>query len=93
MIAVILDVVSTFPPPQGFMTHASGVTTGATVWITRLSVSSAFEGEPNSPRHSHRRRPLERRPLGCVARVRRRRRAPRRPARLCPESGRPGARP
>ena len=25
MLAVMLDVVSTFPPPQGFMTHAYAV--------------------------------------------------------------------
>jgi hypothetical protein len=37
-------------PAQGKTASASGATTGATEWITRLSVSSAFEDRPHSRR-------------------------------------------
>jgi hypothetical protein len=79
-------------PAQGRPANASGVTTGATVWITRLSVSSRLQ-EPKGRSGSQGlcRRPLQRSPLGCVARVRHRRRAPRRPAHLCPEPARTAA--
>ena len=60
--------------------NASGATTGATVRITRLSVSSAFEDRPHRHSQGRRRRPLERSPLGCGAGVRSDRRTPHRPA-------------
>jgi hypothetical protein len=39
-------------PPQGKTANASGATTGATEWITRLSVSSAFEDRLHSRSHT-----------------------------------------
>lgn len=55
-------------PAQGKTANAGGTTTGATVWITRLSVSSRLQW-PKGPGRSQgpRRRPLQERPLGCAA--------------------------
>ena len=45
-------------PAQGKTANASGATTGATEWITRLSVSSAVEDRPHGQSQSRRRRSI-----------------------------------
>ena len=55
-------------PAPGRPASASGATTGGTGCITRLSVSSAFESRLHSRSQAPRRRPLQRCPLGCLAR-------------------------
>lgn len=69
-------------PAPGKPSSASGASIGGTVCITRLSDAPPRTAQGRSRRRTLCRRPLQRGSLGCVARVHRRRRAPRRPALL-----------